>query len=42
MNPPVVAYDQINPLWIFITWEGISATWQTGGDPAINYGIEWD
>lgn len=42
MNPPIVLTNQITPKWIFITWSGISTSWQTGGDPASYYGIEWD
>ncbi len=46
MNIPKVDYlaNDINPHWIKITWEPLIDTeWNnTGGDPAVYYGLEWD
>jgi len=46
MNIPKVDYlaNHINPHWINITWEPLIDTeWNnTGGDPAVYYGLEWD
>ena len=46
MNIPKVDYlaNHINPHWIKITWEPLNDTeWNnTGGDPAVYYGLEWD
>lgn len=42
MNVPVIIDDNINPNWIYMTWDGISGNMQTGGDNAIFYGAEWD
>jgi len=37
-----LASNQVNPKWIFITWDRISGTNQTGGDDPVFYGLEWD
>jgi len=39
MNVPSVALWDINPTWIYVTWDGIIGDTQTGGDPASFYGL---
>jgi len=34
--------NMVNPLWIYVTWTGISGNDQTGGDIPIFYSLEWD
>ena len=42
MNPPnVVPIADISPNSIKLTWNGISAIAETGGDPVIYYELQW-
>lgn len=44
MNIPQVDYlgNKINPKWIELTWAGISAWAETGGDDVVYYELSWD
>ena len=44
MHTPVVdiAANHVNPLWIMMSWEGISAWSETGGDDVTYFEVAWD
>lgn len=42
MNSPVVTADNITPFWIYLTWAEITSDDDTGRDPIVYNGLEWD
>lgn len=42
MNEPVVTVDNITPFWIRLNWLEITSDDDTGRDPIVYYGLEWD
>ena len=42
MNLPIITTDDINPFWIFITWNPLTSDSDTGRSSIIYYRLEWD
>lgn len=42
MNAPIILEANVNPSWIYITWESITSNADTGRDSIIFYDLQWD